>query len=55
MWLDNIAALKPDWSGRRGMVMWLLYALILLGSIYRADYIIDYNPIDHVFSDTERH
>jgi hypothetical protein len=55
MWLDNIAAYKPKWSGRRSVVMWLLYALILLGSIYRADYIIDYNPIDHVFSDTERH
>lgn len=55
MWLDNIAASRLKWSGRHSVVMWLLYALILLGSICRADYIIDYNPIDHVFSDTERH
>ncbi len=55
MWLKNFAAHSPEWSGRRGMVLWLLYALIVLGSLYRADYITDYNPIDHIFSDTERH
>jgi hypothetical protein len=55
MWLKNIAAYKPQWSGRRSMVLWLLYALIVLGSFYRAHYIVNYNPIDHVFSDTERH
>src|SRR5690349_16332973 len=52
---ENIAAFKLKWSGRRSLVLWLLYALLIAGSIYRAEYIINYNPIDYVFSDTERH
>jgi hypothetical protein len=36
-------------------LLWVLYLLIAIGSVYRVDYIVAFNPIDNVFSDTERH
>jgi hypothetical protein len=55
MWLKMIAAFKPRWSGPHSVVLWLLYVLIVLGSLYRINYILDHNPVDYIGTDMERH
>jgi hypothetical protein len=36
-------------------LLWALYLAIIIGSVLRVTYLAEYNPIDHVWSDTERH
>ena len=33
----------------------LCYLVIVFGILYRIDYIIEFNPLHHIFSDTQRH
>lgn len=48
-------SLKWSASERHRYLLWAFYLIIAVGSIYRAVYIVEYNPIHHVWSDTERH
>ncbi|VUD64820.1 hypothetical protein TDB9533_03410 [Thalassocella blandensis] len=52
---------QPWWTWQywRNNRLWafqlLCYALVILAILYRIDYIIEFNPIYHIFSDTRRH
>lgn len=37
------------------LLRWTLYALILIGAIFRAYYLTGHNPVNHIWSDPERH
>jgi hypothetical protein len=41
-------------SGKR-VWFWVLYLLLILGSLYRIDYIIEFNPMNEIWSDPQRH
>ncbi len=43
---------SPDW---RHLLLWAVYLFILMGLIYRVFYVLDHNPVDHIWSDPERH
>lgn len=47
----------PEWKApnRRRLLLWILYALIIAGTILRAVYIAGHNPIDFLWSDPQRH
>ncbi len=45
-------ALSTYW---RQILLWTLYLLIILGAVYRAIYIAEYNPIHQIWSDPQRH
>ncbi|MBB3060469.1 NPCBM/NEW2 domain-containing protein [Microbulbifer rhizosphaerae] len=65
----EIAATPNRWTGflagrlphfqlqltRRNCLYALLYALIFLGAWLRVDYILQFNPLDHIWSDPQRH
>lgn len=50
-------ALPPtDWTFKKPSAFAILcYIIILISIAYRIDYIVEYNPIYHIFSDTQRH
>lgn len=40
---------------RQSFLYALFYTLIVLGAYYQIDYIIQFNPVDHIWSDAQRH
>lgn len=51
---SGLPGLKSPIENRQ-FLLWALYLIIAVGYVYRSLYIIDFNPISNIFSDTERH
>lgn len=51
---NKLFDLKGTISNKRYW-LWILYLIIATGYVYRALYIIDFNPVNNIFSDTQRH
>jgi hypothetical protein len=54
----NYQKLLPSWPTRLNAERVLLYALyiaVAIGSLYRIFHVFEFNPLDHIFSDPERH
>ena len=58
--MTSFRAILADWRkmitlDRRRALLWVSYLLIAMGMVYRIDYVIEHNPVDHIWSDPERH
>jgi hypothetical protein len=47
--------LRRHFSNRRNVVLAILYLLLFAGSVFRVLYIVEYNPMDQIWSDPKRH
>ncbi|MFC6633684.1 glycosyltransferase family 39 protein [Microbulbifer taiwanensis] len=57
-WLEHCAARLSGLSALitpRHCLYALLYGLVIAGALLRVDYIVQFNPLDHIWSDPQRH
>jgi hypothetical protein len=51
----NVNLFRTIVANRRAVLLWAMYVLIMIGALHRVFYLTEHNPLNHIWSDPERH